>query len=68
MSPRKDDSSVRSETEQDASTSEALDQLHPDLTWTIERPYQKGALTQSQISNFNEALRTGRIRVTQTGQ
>jgi hypothetical protein len=41
---------------------------HPDMMWTTRLPYQKGALTQKQISDFVQHLLTGRIPETLTGQ
>jgi hypothetical protein len=40
-------------------TSSPTAPFHPDLMWIIERPYQKGVLTQKQISDFVRAMQTG---------
>lgn len=68
MSLQKDEQNGQKGTQPEDFTNVVTEQYHPDLTWIIERPYQKGVLTKSQISDFNEALRTGRIRVSQTDQ
>lgn len=66
LSLQNEEMSVPLEIEHEGYTYVLTETLHPDMMWTTSAPYQKGALTQNQISAFNEALRTGHIPVIPT--